>query len=146
MASDLDTSPAHQRHAATATLDSAHCFVCKQLELALVLRALRRYRYTYADETALQAGLAEALSLESLNAEREVRLSPRDRIDLLVGRVGIEVKVAGTVDGVLRQLNRYAGSDRVGALVLVTTRATHLGMPMYVGGKSLDVVYQGCAA
>jgi hypothetical protein len=146
MVTDLDTSPDHQRHAGTATLDSANCFICKQLEVALVLRALRGYRYTYADEIALQAGLAEALAAESLNAEREVRLTPRDRIDLLVGRVGIEVKVAGTADGVLRQLSRYACSDRIGALVLVTTRATHLGMPMFVGGKTLDVVYQGGAA
>jgi hypothetical protein len=36
--------------------------------------------------------------------EREVRLNARDRIDLLVDRVGIEVKVTGAWRDVERQL------------------------------------------
>lgn len=115
-------------------------------DLAMAAAALRRYRYSYAHEDSLQAGLVEALGAEGLSATREVWLGQRDRLDIIVGRVGIEVKVAGSVDSVLRQLQRYAASDQLDALLLFTTRATHLGLPTTVGGKPLEVVYQGGAA
>lgn len=100
-------------------------------------------RYGYRDEHDLQAGLAEALTAAGRPVEREVRLGPRDRLDLLTGRTGIEVKVAGTADRVLAQLTRYAASDLVDDLILVTTRVRHRTLPDTVGGKPLRVVQVG---
>lgn len=94
-------------------------------------------RYVYASERELQDQLAEVLGAARLPVLREVQLTERDRIDLLVGDVGIEVKVKGKRTP-LAQLTRYAGSRHVAGLLLVTTRAATL--PASIGGKPAAVV------
>lgn len=113
---------------------------------AAVVDVIDAHRFTYASEDALQEGLAAALDAAGLHVQREVLLSARDRVDLLVGRVAVEVKVAGTNAGVFRQLVRYAGSGDVDELVLVTTRRRHSAIPRDVAGKPLTVVQVGGAA
>lgn len=72
-------------------------------------------------ELAAQRGIREALERDGIDVAAEVPLNPRDRIDLLAGRVGIEVKIrGGSRRGILRQLERYAEADQVGALVLAS--------------------------
>lgn len=71
-----------------------------------------------------------------------VRNAPRikkgDRIDLLAGRVGIELKVDGGWAEVLRQLDRYAASPDVDALILITSRRRLAsGLPAELRGKPL---------
>lgn len=113
-----------------------------KLTAAVVADVLGRWRYSYHDELALHAGMAQALAARLPGAARaEVRLSLRDRIDFLVGRVGVECKVAYGAATVLRQLERYAASDEVDDLLLVTTKATHRGLPPVVGGKPLLVLF-----
>jgi len=96
-------------------------------------------RFAYGDEEGLQAGLAAALEDADYSVRREVRLDGQSRIDLLVGRIGIEVKVAGKPDAVLRQVTRYAHSDLIDGIVLVTTRVRHR-MPDVINGKPIVVV------
>lgn len=103
-----------------------------------VAAAIRGHRYRYTSEDELQEGIAAALDHSGLEAIREVILSPRDRIDLLVGSIGIEVKVAGSQTHPWDQLKRYAEHDAIAALVLVTNRWHTL--PAEVGGKPLQVV------
>jgi hypothetical protein len=110
-------------------------------ELAEVIRA---GRYRYANERDLQDGIAQALAHHATHQVRaEVALTPADRIDFLVdvdGRhVGIEVKVDRryAADRVLAQLRRYAASDEVDALLLITTVPQHTSVPAMVGGKPL---------
>ena len=69
----------------------------------------------------------------------EVDLGPGDRIDFVLnGVVGVEVKVKGQVNDVLRQLMRYAGHARFDSLILVTTRITMAAqMPSELLGKPL---------
>jgi hypothetical protein len=105
-------------------------------ELAELVTA---HRFTYRDEGQLQDGLAAVFAAQAVVAEREVRLASRDRIDFLVGRVGVEVKTRGQVAAVARQLQRYAASDRIDALLLVTAVARHLTLPATIGGKPLVV-------
>jgi hypothetical protein len=104
-----------------------------------VTAALSRYRIVCNAEAELQAAIADAMRAAGLPCEREVPLTPRDRIDLLVDRVGIEVKVAGSLHVVARQLQRYAASDRVDELVLVTTKGAHARMVDELGGKPVSV-------
>ncbi|MFD2082870.1 hypothetical protein SAMN05421678_11839 [Actinopolymorpha cephalotaxi] len=99
------------------------------------------FRFTWPNEAQLQEGIAAALASRGVPAEREVRLSGRDRIDLAVGNVGIEVKVAGNAANVRRQLTRYAASDQLEELVLVTTKAAHRGIPEEIGGKPVHLVW-----
>lgn len=110
------------------------------IALARVVEAIERYRFRYSDEDELQQGLAAALEQSGFDVEREVILNPRDRIDLMVDRIGVEVKVAGQAAAVRAQCTRYCESDRVDAVVLVTNRARHLQLGAAAGGKPIVVV------
>jgi hypothetical protein len=103
--------------------------------LGQVLAVIRGHRYRYTSEDELQEGIAAALEQAGMEPLREVRLSDRDRIDILVGDVGIEVKVAGSQTHPWDQLKRYAEHEAIGSLLLVTNR-WHT-MPDEVGGKPL---------
>ena len=111
--------------------------------VADVLRCLTAYRFDTSSELRFQDGIASALRDVSIRYRREVALAPKDRIDFLIGSVGLEVKVDGTEMDVLRQLMRYAQSDQVSALVLVTNRSKHSQMPDSLQGKPLSVYLQG---
>lgn len=87
-------------------------------------------------EAAAHNALADALQAAGLDVQREVRLNDRERIDLLVDGVGIEVKVQGTRRDIWRQLQRYAASEQIHALVLATSAAWPAGVAS-VGGKPL---------
>lgn len=90
-----------------------------------IAAAVSGCRFQFADEYGLQALLAEALA-DLGPVEREVRVPGAGRIDLVVGRIGIEVKVAGSPAAVGRQLRRYRDSGCFDGLVLATTRPAHL--------------------
>jgi hypothetical protein len=105
-----------------------------------ILDVLRAQRLLWSTEDELQRGLAAVLEGAGVDVVREVRLNARDRIDLLVDRVGIEVKVTGAWRDVERQLRRYLESDLLDELVLVTAKALHRQIPQgAVNGKSLLV-------
>jgi hypothetical protein len=108
--------------------------------VATIVDTLARHRFRYQDEDELQRGLAAVLAREGFEVEREVRLNRRDRIDLIVGRVGVEVKVAGEASSLLRQVTRYVGSDRVDAVLVVTNRVRHLRLPPKINEKPVAVV------
>jgi len=98
------------------------------------------------DEYALQDAAATLLADAGMSVEREVVLSPRDRVDLLVdGRVAVECKVAGNRESVTRQLRRYAASPVVERLVLLTGRADHRRVPAVLDGVPVTVVFTGAA-
>ncbi|MEN3308902.1 MAG: hypothetical protein V7603_5104 [Micromonosporaceae bacterium] len=108
-------------------------------------RLIQSHPYAYANEDELQAGIAGVLAEDDLTPRREVRLSDRDRLDVLVDlgprTLGIEVKIAGAAGDVRRQLLRYAASERVDELMLVTTVRRHLAcLPDEIGGKPLTRV------
>lgn len=103
-----------------------------------VLAVIRGHRFLYTNEDELQEGISAALRAHGLSPLREVVLNQRDRIDLLVDTVGIEVKVAGSQTHPWGQLKRYAEHDSIEALVLVTNRVYSL--PEEVGGKPLRLV------
>lgn len=104
--------------------------------VAQVSEILRRYHFSFTDEYQLQDGIEQALRLAGLSVRREVRLNSRDRIDLVVDRVGIEVKVAGQTSNVARQCRRYLESEVLDDLILVTNRPRHV----LVGAGAVDHV------
>lgn len=106
-----------------------------------VAEVVRAHRFAFRDEREFQEGIADALRSWGIAAERECVLADgAGRIDLRVGRVGVEVKVAGSVPQVLRQLGRYARSGRFDELVLVTVCAAHTRVPEAVAGIPVLVV------
>lgn len=72
------------------------------------------------------------------------RIKAAERIDFMVGRVGIELKVDGGSAEVLRQLDRYAASPDVDALVLISSRRRLLiGLPAELRDKPLAGICVG---
>lgn len=102
---------------------------------------LARHRFLVDDEKRLQEDIGKALFDAVIGFEREVRLAPGDIIDFVSDRVGIEVKVKGGKRAILRQLERYAESDLIDYLILVT--AVALGLPEMIKGKPVRIVSIG---
>lgn len=98
----------------------------RQLTVTGIYAVLASLRFRHHNEEELQRGIGAALLSAGFPVEREAYLAPGERIDLLVQRVGIEVKVKGPTVEVRRQLARYALSGAVDHLILVSTRAGHL--------------------
>lgn len=104
--------------------------------------AVRGGRYTYSQETDLHLGLEAAMRAAGITPDPEVRITG-GRIDFLVGRVGVEVKIKGTRDALHRQLLRYAESPLVDELLVITTVRAHRGLPAELAGKPLSVLVIG---
>lgn len=109
-----------------------------------IRNALRDHAYSHVNELELERGIEQVLTGMGLAPERQVILSEKDRIDMLVGlpradtdpaRLGIEVKIAGKPGDVHRQLLRYASHDRVDELLLVTGVYRHMTALAPLGGE-----------
>lgn len=112
--------------------------------IARVVAAISANSYRFANEDELQRGISRALANAEISFGREVVLRRSDRIDFLCGTVGIEVKVGGSISALTRQLMRYAESERVGAIVLVTNRSRFgAQLPSSMNGKMVSVVNVG---
>jgi hypothetical protein len=107
--------------------------------------ALEQIRFAGEDELELQLKIQKVL--EGLVAEgqlasfkREVRLTAQDRPDFMVcGSIAIEVKTQGSLNAVLRQLQRYAQHERVSSILLVTNKARLSQVPKMLSGKPVAV-------
>lgn len=113
--------------------------------MAQVACALSRFRFGWATEADLQAGVALALEASEMQATREVRLGPAGRCDFFVPTeddrgVVVELKIQGSPADVLRQLHRYACVARVDGVVLVST-SLRLRAPEQLAGKPVRVVH-----
>jgi hypothetical protein len=105
-----------------------------------VVLALRGVNFRFVSEAELQEGIARVLTERGLAFEREVKLAAADRIDFLVGTVGIEVKVDGPLSALTRQIYRYAKHDRIdGLLVVSSLNRLAFGMPAAINGKPVTV-------
>lgn len=96
-----------------------------------VQAAIAAHNFTITTELELQAALEDLLN-EAFPGQvrREVPIvdalgQSLGRIDLVVGRVGIEVKVGGSPGAVARQLLRYQRTVDVDEVLLVTNRMKH---------------------
>ncbi len=106
-----------------------------------IANALYNRRFHFSNEKDLQRGIAQALTDLKLDFRPEVSLTKQDRIDFLIGDIGIEVKVDSPQSLVTRQLWRYAQCSEVQFLILVTTRSKHLNLPAEINGKPVYLVY-----
>lgn len=91
-------------------------------------------------ESILVEDVRAALRRADLIPETEVALK-RGRVDLRAGSTAIELKVQGTADTVLRQLQMYAEDPAITDVVLVTSSSKLRSMPAQVHGKPLFVVF-----
>lgn len=80
-----------------------------------------------------------ALDNAGIPYAHEVKLAPRCRIDLMCGRVGIEVKRGKPEPKrIIQQLARYAACEGVDGLILVAERT--VAVPHTMNGKPVRVI------
>ncbi|QGZ17184.1 Cas4 family exonuclease [Arthrobacter phage DrYang] len=83
-------------------------------------------QHTWTTEDELQHSIAETLKAAGLDVTREVTLDGGlGRVDLMVGKVGVEVKIKGSWQQLTRQVMRYARAEEIKALLVITTKAAH---------------------
>lgn len=96
-------------------------------------KLLSQYRFTLANEKALQSEISTLLTDNNIKHLREVKLSDKDCIDFMVGDIGMETKLKGTAMSIYNQCERYCESPEVKELLLVTNRS--MGLPEEINGK-----------
>lgn len=107
-----------------------------------IVTALTNARINLTTESAAHLGVLEALTLAGIEHQSEVRLNARDRIDVLCGSVGVEIKVKQARPKIWNQLERYAENDQVEILILATGRSWPLttnsvgGVPLLIADLS----------
>lgn len=107
----------------------------------LIVEVLLQHIFRYVNEGELQDGIWAVLVAAGLDPQREVHLDARSRIDFMVGRIGIEVKVDGSLSALIRQAMRYAKHDGLDEIVIVTTLSRHLNMPDTLNDKRITVAH-----
>ena len=99
----------------------------------MVLKALKKSRAPLPkDEYDLHGLVARALQDGDISFIHEAPLAPRCRIDFLCEDVGVEVK-KGKPDRekTLRQMERYAKTGKIRALILVSEKSIMLPQSMH---------------
>ena len=94
--------------------------------------------YDISSEAMLQRGIFDVLTDRGYTPSKEYQLSPKDRIDFMIGNIGIEVKIGGARNALIRQLHRYAPSDEIWELLVVTTAPNLLPLPREFNGKPIS--------
>lgn len=105
-------------------------------------KRLRGYRLPVTIEAEMQTALGNAFELEGLEYKAEVIRrdgKQRDRIDFVVGRVGVECKVHCPTKALVLQLARYANWDTLDELLVVTSDGKHIQVPRVLNGKPVIV-------
>jgi hypothetical protein len=109
------------------------------LDISQLAGTIQTGTYTFTTEDELQAGISEHLTAAGIEHTREVRLSAGlGRVDLMVGQVAVEVKIAGGWQALARQVMRYTHAAEVDGILVVTTKMAHLqALPTQMGAKPI---------
>lgn len=101
------------------------------------------FRFRGRAEADVQEAIAQILGDAFADqVQREVELGKENRIDFIVGKVGIEVKVGGSSIDVYRQVQRYASRPEIDSVIIASTKAAVLSdLPSTVGGKPLYLLH-----
>lgn len=107
-----------------------------------LLQVFRQWTIRTSTENDMQSDVATVLDAAKVSFKREFILNSKDRIDFVCGPIGIECKITGTRNAVLRQLSRYACDERISALLLLTSHASHRTLNgIYLQGKPVFVYW-----
>lgn len=99
-------------------------------------RYMRENRAAILREQMIQDGIAVAFGELGIEADREFRLTDKDRLDFLTaGGIAVEVKKGTAKLPCLRQVGRYLRHPRVKGCIIVAMRChkipeTFLGKPI----------------
>jgi hypothetical protein len=84
------------------------------------------YKYHASSEAELHDAIANVLRLEDFPFAQEADIGAGCRVDFLVdGDIALEIKTKGGTSEIARQVERYAASPLVSAVLLATTLRRH---------------------
>jgi hypothetical protein len=89
-----------------------------------LIRALQKWKLPTSTEAELQSAIVKVLEQEGIAFLREATID-NGIIDFLIGRTGLECKIAGSKMSVTKQLMRYCDSPAIDELLLATNVASH---------------------
>ncbi len=107
---------------------------------------LREWTFTWtAIENDLQLEVGIVLGKLKHKFLREHVLNARSRIDFYLPehKIGIEVKVAGGANEVMRQIHRYNACDPIDGVILITSRIRHTTISEELNRKPVRIVFIG---
>ena len=90
------------------------------LLIARIVRIIEATKVNVTTERFAHDAIADALIKDCLDVRREVVLSPKDRIDIMVDGIGVEVKTGHSRRQIHAQLVRYAKHNLITGIVLAT--------------------------
>lgn len=105
--------------------------------------AIAKYRLTFGNELDLQNQLVEIFHAHAITFEREFVLSPQDRPDFYIKPFAVEVKVGGSIESHLRQLQRYNSHPAVSGTILICTKPFQFMMPETLSKKPVAAINVG---
>ena len=98
-------------------------------------------KYRYSSEKDLQNALESLFTQNNISYEREFRLSKKDIVDFLVqvdiGSIGLEIKIDGTRNALLRQINRYLSHEQVLAIFVIGSPHWINNLPNQLNNKDI---------
>ena len=103
-------------------------------------KLLSSVRFRFKDELELHHGMELLFEQHKVKYEPEAVLTPQDRIDFLVGSIGIEAKVDYSLNQLIRQLHRYTKSAKITEIIVLSTKSAHRNAPHLINGKPIYVV------
>lgn len=114
------------------------------MEALCIISALQSFRYSYADEREFQNGISSALENSFISFERECDLGRHGIIDFTCGKIGIEAKIKGNRQDLLRQVARYTQHDSIDQIIIASARRSMIqGAPTSLNGKKIYTVFLG---
>jgi hypothetical protein len=111
--------------------------------LMAVACVLEGYRYRFASEVQLHAGIAQALTTHGVAYEHERRASSACRYDFWLPdlRLVIEAKINGSLPVALRQVDRYVQLEDCECVLIAATKQWAAATPRYeLRGKPIQLV------
>lgn len=99
------------------------------------------HKFRYSNEKELQKCLEELFISKNIPFERETRLSNKDIVDFVIeldiGRTGVEIKVDGSRNSLLRQINRYLSYESITAVFIIGSPYWLNNLPIQLNNKGI---------
>ena len=109
-----------------------------------LISIIRSYKIQVNNESDVQRQLDGIFANSGIEYKREFVLDKRNRIDFIIGSIGIEVKIHGiSAKRIYDQLNRYCFFEKISSIILITSQACI--MPDKINNKEIHVISLGRA-
>lgn len=108
-----------------------------------IQKSLKGKQLNLSNEKLLQMDIEESFKSYGLDFKREVFLDKNNIVDFMISELAIEVKIHGKASAmsIYRQLERYSKIDKVGAILLLTSKT--MSLPLEINNKPVYILSLG---